>query len=129
MTSITEADVKQIVEKALAVHVYEQHRHRNPHFTPPTQAEVEAYKVEANLPLDVRKFMEFYTSNGWMVGKNGMKDWQAAARRAAREWCRDLRSPILKEMICKCIECGRNRRESEMAYVQGRGRRCKEPCK
>lgn len=32
------------------------------------------------------RFVDFYTSNGWKVGKNQMKDWKAAARKCAREW-------------------------------------------
>jgi hypothetical protein len=80
--------IKQIVDQALAVHLYEHHKQRNPHFKPPTREEVEAYKVEKNLPLNVVEFMEFYESNGWRVGRNPMRDWRAAARRAAREWCK-----------------------------------------
>jgi hypothetical protein len=26
------------------------------------------------------KFFDFYSSNGWRVGKNTMKDWKAAVR-------------------------------------------------
>lgn len=117
--------VRQIIDEALAVHVYEHHRQRNPHFKPPTQAEVEAYKVEKNLPLNVTEFMDFYESKGWKVGQAPMKDWKAAARRAAREWCK---APAKPETVFRCFECGRSRRETEMVYVHGRGRRCKELC-
>ena len=30
--------------------------------------------------LDAQRFHDFYSSKGWMVGKNKMKDWKAAAR-------------------------------------------------
>ena len=30
--------------------------------------------------LDAQRFHDFYSSKGWMVGKNKMKDWRAAAR-------------------------------------------------
>ena len=30
--------------------------------------------------MDVDLFMDHYTSNGWMVGSNPMKDWKAAIR-------------------------------------------------
>ena len=30
--------------------------------------------------LDGQRFHDFYSSKGWMVGKNKMKDWRAAAR-------------------------------------------------
>lgn len=31
-------------------------------------------------------FFDYYESNGWRVGKNPMKNWQAAAGRCLREW-------------------------------------------
>ena len=27
-----------------------------------------------------QRFIDHYTSNGWMVGRNKMKDWQASVR-------------------------------------------------
>jgi hypothetical protein len=30
--------------------------------------------------VDPQRFVDYYTSNGWMVGKNKMKDWKAAVR-------------------------------------------------
>ena len=30
--------------------------------------------------LDSQRFHDFYSSKGWMIGKNKMKDWKAAAR-------------------------------------------------
>lgn len=30
--------------------------------------------------VDPDRFVDFYTSNGWRVGKNPMKDWKAAVR-------------------------------------------------
>ena len=35
--------------------------------------------------VDVERFMNYYISNGWMVGKNKMKDWKAAVRNWARK--------------------------------------------
>ena len=49
-------------------------------FTPPTLEEVQAYCLERNNKVDVERFIDYYTSNGWMVGKNKMKDWKAAVR-------------------------------------------------
>lgn len=57
-------------------------------FSPPTRDEVAQYASENGLSLDVDKYFDFYESNGWKCGKNPMKDWKAAARRAAREWAR-----------------------------------------
>lgn len=48
--------------------------------TPPTLEEVEAYCHERGNSVDAERFIDFYTSNGWMVGKNKMKDWRACVR-------------------------------------------------
>ena len=49
-------------------------------FSPPTIEEVKDYAKERNGSVDPVRFFEYYTSNGWMVGKNKMKDWKAAFR-------------------------------------------------
>ena len=49
-------------------------------FTPPTLEEVQAYCLERNNTIDPQQFIDYYTSNGWLVGKNKMKDWKAAVR-------------------------------------------------
>jgi uncharacterized protein YdaU (DUF1376 family) len=49
-------------------------------FSPPHHQEVKQYCFERNNSVDVHRFMDFYTSKGWMIGKNKMKDWQAAVR-------------------------------------------------
>lgn len=47
-------------------------------FAPPTIEEVKSYCEERKNKVDAEKFMAFYTSNGWKVGKNPMKNWKAA---------------------------------------------------
>lgn len=49
-------------------------------FTPPTVDQVRDYCVERGNWVDPQRFVDHYTSNGWMVGKNKMKDWKAAVR-------------------------------------------------
>ena len=49
-------------------------------FVPPTPEEVDAYCMERNNGIDGSEFCDFYTSKGWKVGKNPMKDWKAAVR-------------------------------------------------
>ena len=49
-------------------------------FTKPTLQEVKAYCIERKNDVDPERFIDFYESNGWMVGKNRMKDWRAAVR-------------------------------------------------
>ena len=52
-------------------------RHR---FVPPTEDEVRSYCTEKGYTVDADRFVDYYTSNGWKVGKNPMKDWKAAVR-------------------------------------------------
>lgn len=49
-------------------------------FIPPKIEEVQAYCKERNNNVDAERFIDYYTSNGWMVGKNKMKDWKSAVR-------------------------------------------------
>ena len=42
--------------------------------------EVKKYCQERQNNVDPNKWIDHYTSNGWMVGKNKMKDWKAAVR-------------------------------------------------
>jgi hypothetical protein len=60
-------------------------------FTPPTVNEVEGFMSERNaaansrwiparVTTEAKGFYDYYTSQGWKVGRNPMRDWQAAAR-------------------------------------------------
>ena len=49
-------------------------------FKPPTLEEVSNYCIERKNDIDPERFIDFYESKGWMVGKNKMKDWKAAIR-------------------------------------------------
>jgi hypothetical protein len=49
-------------------------------FVPPSVEEVSAYCRERGNGIDANRFVNHYTSNGWMVGRTKMKDWQAAVR-------------------------------------------------
>ena len=49
-------------------------------FTPPTAEDVLDFCLENGLSIDVDRFMDYYTSNGWRVGRNPMKDWKATVR-------------------------------------------------
>lgn len=50
------------------------------HFTPPTIEEVRAYGDSRGGKVDAERFVDYYASKGWMVGKANMKDWKAAYR-------------------------------------------------
>ncbi len=60
-------------------------------FTPPTVEEVAAYCKERRNHVDAQRFVDYYESNGWKVGKNPMKSWQAAVRRWARRDIQDVK--------------------------------------
>jgi hypothetical protein len=49
-------------------------------FAKPTIEEVSDYCNERNNDVDAEKFYDYYSSNGWKVGKNAMKDWKASVR-------------------------------------------------
>ena len=49
-------------------------------FVKPSIDQIKAYCTERGYPVDAQHFFDYYESNGWMVGKNHMKDWQAAVR-------------------------------------------------
>lgn len=49
-------------------------------FTPPTLEEVQDYCLQRQNNVDAERFVDYYTANGWKVGKNNMKDWKATLR-------------------------------------------------
>ena len=52
-----------------------------PRFKKPTREEVKEYSLtRATNGVDPDRFFDYYEANGWKVGKNPMKDWQAAFR-------------------------------------------------
>jgi hypothetical protein len=53
---------------------------KNKKFVKPTIEELTDYCNQNALDVDPAKFIDYYHSNGWKVGKNPMKDWQATAR-------------------------------------------------
>lgn len=62
-------------------------------FTPPTIQEVAEYCLEKGYAVDAERFIDFYASKGWMIGKNQMKDWKAAVR----NWSRGQRQGLTAE--------------------------------
>jgi len=47
-------------------------------FCPPTLEEVQSYILEKGIEIDAERFVAYYDSNGWMVGRNKMKSWKSA---------------------------------------------------
>ena len=78
-------DVRQEIEieKELEIEIEkdkEGKKGRATRFTPPTLSDVQAYCQERGKGVDPERWFNYYTANGWMVGKNKMKDWKAAVR-------------------------------------------------
>ena len=49
-------------------------------FSPPTLEEVTAYCTERGNSVNPSRFLNYYESKGWKVGRSPMKDWKAAVR-------------------------------------------------
>ena len=49
-------------------------------FKIPNENEVIKYCKERGNSVNAKRFISFYESKGWMVGKNKMRDWEAAVR-------------------------------------------------
>lgn len=58
----------------------DQSKKRARKFTPPTLDEVRTYCAERDNDVDAEAWYAHYEANGWMVGRNKMKSWQAAVR-------------------------------------------------
>ena len=61
------------------------HEKKTKRFSPPSVEEVKEYCKERGNNVDAERFVDYYTSNGWHVGKNPMKDWKAAVRTWERQ--------------------------------------------
>ena len=88
-----------------------------PRFTPPTETEAQEYanswiaEKDLNATFDACRFIAFYESKGWLVGKTKMKDWKSAVRswilRDATETAKGHPTPEKpREKVYKCPECG-----------------------
>ena len=49
-------------------------------FVKPSISEIQEYCNERKNNINAEKFFNHYESNGWMVGRNKMKDWKACVR-------------------------------------------------
>lgn len=52
---------------------------KSPKFKPPSMEELRLQSAKIGLPeTEMLKFLSYYESNGWRVGRNPMKSWQGA---------------------------------------------------
>jgi len=80
----------------------------NQNFIIPSVSEISNYCLERKNSVDSKKFFDFYQSKGWMIGKNKMKDWQAAVRNWEKSENSKYKHPAtdildtnFKEQLCK----------------------------
>lgn len=78
----TDFDLKRIKDKEQGIEDKGQDKKSTTRkrFVPPTREEVQAYCAERGNNVNADKFVDYYTSKGWVVGKVPMKDWKAAVR-------------------------------------------------
>lgn len=55
-------------------------KHSKKKFLPPSVEDVRSYCDERGNSVNPESFVAYYSSNGWKVGRNPMKDWKAAVR-------------------------------------------------
>ena len=75
-----EKDIDKEIDKEIEKEIDKEKKQTAKRFTPPTVEEVRAYCEERQNNIDPEQFIDFYTSKGWKVGKETMKDWKACIR-------------------------------------------------
>lgn len=68
------------IEKREDIEIEGDKKPKRKRFVPPTLEEVTAYCKERKNNVDPQHWHDYYSSNGWKVGKNPMKDWKSAVR-------------------------------------------------
>ena len=58
----------------------QQEKPKRKNFVKPTVEEIAAYCKEKNYNINAQHFFNYYESNGWKIGRNAMKSWQAAVQ-------------------------------------------------
>lgn len=110
---------KKIIDILTKNNINHDIKHKEPiyKFTPPTLEQIKNEMLlktdEYNADIQSDRFFTYYDSNGWMVGKNKMKNW----RSAVSGWLNRSRiekKPISSEDIKKSIKSIANRKVSEL---------------
>lgn len=73
-------------------------------FDKPVLLEVMEYATAKGYKFDCSEFINFYESKNWMIGKNKMKDWQAAVRTWGK---REAKPGKIRLMPIKGRNCGK----------------------
>ena len=79
--AVTERNIEIDIEKEKDIEIEKEVKEKRKRFIPPTQDEVEEYAKEKGYTgFSAERFIAYYESNGWRVGRNPMKDWRATIR-------------------------------------------------
>lgn len=91
--------------------------HSATRFVAPTEGEVALFVREGGYEVDAERFVSFYASKGWMVGRNKMKDWRAAVRNWNRREKQTERNALPLEVRTRGVPTARSAtggREAEL---------------
>ena len=82
VTKPLDIDIDKDIDKDIVIDIKEKNikKEKPKKFIPPTLEEVVSYCQERGNNINPQKFVDYYQSNGWKVGKNSMKDWKASVR-------------------------------------------------
>lgn len=69
-----------ITSNSSSTETKEELKDKTKRFVPPSIMEVETFVKEKGYSVDPAKWLNYYTANGWKVGKNKMVDWRASVR-------------------------------------------------
>lgn len=75
-----EIELEKDIEIEKEIHSSASTTTKRKRFEKPTLSEIKQYCIERKNNVDAQHFYDYYESNGWKVGKNSMKNWQAAVR-------------------------------------------------
>lgn len=85
-------------------------------FIKPTLEQIQSFINEHSLNVDANIFYDYYESNGWMVGKNKMKSYEATLRR----WSRTQKAEIKPKWMDEEIKAEKSKvevTEEDLRYV------------
>lgn len=80
LTTVSKKNEPLEVKKVDCNNNIDNKKESNKRFTTPTVEEVRAYCIERNNNVDAERFVDYYESKGWLIGKTKMKSWKAAVR-------------------------------------------------
>ncbi|NHZ84872.1 MAG: hypothetical protein GWP19_03215 [Planctomycetia bacterium] len=88
-------------------------------FTKPIKTELDDYCKKMKYGVNTERFLSHYTSNGWKVGKNPMKSWEAALKTWHLKNLEDRGETFKKQREVKyyvyfCYHCNNNIYKKEL---------------